>query len=106
MAVLLNSCVAQTFEASTAASLLAATAFNQRCDCIEQLRFLIRLTQVVIDTELDRAGAMLLAHARRDHDYRHIFEARIVPYVSSDLVPIHARHFDVEQDDVGDVVLE
>ena len=36
----------------------------------------------------------------------HVLEARVVAHVRGDLVAVHARHLDVEQDDVGDVVLQ
>ncbi len=89
-----------------ARALHATVLLHQRRDRVEQLRFLIRLAQVVVDAQLDSAGTMLLAHARRDHDDRHIGEARIVAHVTGHFVTIHARHLDVEQDDVGDVVLQ
>ena len=83
-----------------------AAAFDERRDRLQELRFLVRLAEVVVHTELDRAGAVLLADARGDHDDRHIFQARIVAHVRGDLVTIHARHLDVEQDDVRNVVLQ
>src|SRR6266404_8599358 len=42
--------------------------FDQRLDRIEQLIFLIRLAEVIVDAQFDGACAMLLADARGDHD--------------------------------------
>src|SRR5215469_12957411 len=83
----------------------AAPLYQWR-DRIQELRLLVGLAQVVVDTELDGARAMLLAHTRGDHDDRHVLQAWVVAHVGGNLVAVHARHLDVEQDDVGHVVLQ
>src|SRR5579859_7964679 len=49
---------------------------------------------------------MFLTHARSNHDDRHVFQAWVVAHVRRDLVTVHTRHLDVEQDNVRNVVLE
>src|SRR3984893_1992109 len=83
-----------------------APPLHQRRDGIQQLRLLVGLAEIVIDSELDGARAVLLAHARGHHDDRHILQARIVAHVRGDFVAVHARHLNVEQDHVRHVVLQ
>src|SRR5580658_1078750 len=83
-----------------------AAAVDQRLDGVEQLAFLIWLAEVIIDAELDGARPMFFTDPRGDHDDRNVLEARIVAHVGGDLVAVHARHFDVEQDDIGLVLLQ
>ena len=56
---------------------------SARC-CAEQLEhvahqfvFLVRLAEVAVDADLERALAMLLAGTRGDHDDRHVAQARV-----------------------------
>src|ERR1041384_3681725 len=79
--------------------MLLAAARDQRLDGLEQLRLLVRLAEVIVDADLDGARAMLLAHARRDHDDRDAREPRIRAHLRRHFVTVHARHLDVEQDD-------
>jgi hypothetical protein len=44
-------------------ALSLAMPFNQWRNSVEQLRFLIRLTKIIIDAQLDRSRSMLLAYA-------------------------------------------
>src|SRR5271157_3678524 len=83
-----------------------AAAIDQRLDGVEQLAFLVRLAKVVIDPELDGARPMFFTHSRGDHHDWDLLEARIVAHVGRDFVAVHARHFDVEQDDVRQVLLQ
>src|SRR6185437_7357771 len=71
-----------------------AAPVDERLDGIEQLAFLVRLAEIVIDTELDGARPMLLADPRRDHHDGYVLEARVVAHVRGDFVAVHARHFD------------
>src|SRR6202043_1178935 len=57
-----NSCVADAFV--RAAAHRRAATFDERCYRIQQLCFLVWLAEVVIHTQLYRAGAMLLTDAR------------------------------------------
>jgi len=56
---------------------LSATALRRLTsgsDGVEQLAFLVRFAEVVVDPELDGAGSMLLADPRRDHHDRNMLE--------------------------------
>ena len=57
--------------------MLFTAARDQRLDGLEQLRFLVRLAEVVVDADLDGARAVFLAYARGDHDDGDAGEARI-----------------------------
>src|ERR1700722_19804113 len=83
-----------------------AAAIDERFDGVEQLAFLVRLAQVVIDAELDGLCSMLLAHPRSDHHDRNILQARIIAHVRRDLIAVHARHLDVQQYDVRQILLQ
>src|SRR5262249_45984914 len=63
----------------------------------QQVGFLIRLAEIALHADFQRALAVLFAGARGDHDDRHEFQARIVLHVRGEFVAVHARHLDVEQ---------
>src|SRR5512134_51495 len=50
--------------------------------------------------------AVLLADTRGDHHDRAVLQARVIAHVRGDLVAVHARHLDVEQDHVRHLVLQ
>src|SRR5882762_1802940 len=83
-----------------------AAAIDQRLDGVEQLAFLVRLAEIVVDAELDGTRPVLFTDPRSDHHDRNILEARIVAYVGGDFVAVHSRHFDIEQYDVRQVLLQ
>src|SRR5271169_5340284 len=83
-----------------------AAAVDQRLDGVEQLAFLVWLAEVIIDAELNGAGTMFFTHSRCDHYDRNMLEARIVAHVGGNFIAVHARHFDVQQDDVRLVLLQ
>ena len=60
-----------------------------------------RLGEEVVRPRLEAAQALARFAERRDHDDRdvHGFRPRLQPAAA--LVPVHARHHDVEQDEVG-----
>src|SRR5262245_47578028 len=62
-------------------------------DIAQQIRLLVRLAEIALDTDFQGALAMLLASTRSDHDDRHVLETRIVLHVGSEFVTVHARHF-------------
>src|SRR6185312_10634567 len=66
-------------------------------DVAQQVRFAVRLAEVTLHADLERALAMLLAGAGGDHDDRHVAETRVVLHVRGQLVTVHPRHLDVEQ---------
>ena len=72
---------------------------------IEELCVLVRFAEIVIHTQLDSARTVFVPHTRRDHDDWNIRDARIIAHVRGKFVAIHARHLDVEKDDIGFVVL-
>src|SRR6266404_3265657 len=83
-----------------------AAAIDERLDGVEQLTFLVRLAEIVVDADLDGARPMLLADPRSDHHDRNVLEAWIVAYVGGNFVAVHARHFDVEQYDIRQMLLQ
>src|SRR5271165_4429435 len=83
-----------------------AAAIDERFDGVEQLVLLIGLAEIVVDAELDRARAVLFADTRGDHDDRDMLETRVIAHVGCNLVAVHARHLDIEQDDVGQIFLQ
>src|SRR5207248_8850003 len=66
----------------------------------EQLLFLVRLAEIDFDAQLFRAAAMLLGGARGDHDDRNMGKLGIGPQRLREFETVHARHLNVEQDDV------
>src|SRR5579872_6058024 len=83
-----------------------AAAIDERLDGIEQLAFLIRLAEVVIDAQLNGARAMFLADPRGDHHDRNLLEARIAAHMRRHFVAVHALHFYIEQNDVRQIFLQ
>jgi hypothetical protein len=75
---------------------------NQR----EQLVFLVWLTHVLVHAELHRVVAMFIGRTRRDHDDRDVLGLRICTHIAREFEAIHARHFDIEQDDVRFDILQ
>src|SRR5258706_16067554 len=83
-----------------------AAAIDERLDGVEQLAFLVRFAEIVVDPELDGARSMLFTDPRRDHHDRNMLEARIVTNVSGNFIAVHPRHFNVEQYDVRQMFLQ
>src|SRR5271163_5074196 len=91
------------YSSSRSSDMLAgdrATAVDERLDGVEQLAFLVRLAEIVIDTELNGSCPVLFTDARGDHHDRNLFQPWIVAHMSGDLIAVHARHFDVQQYDI------
>src|ERR1700722_2074524 len=83
-----------------------AAAIDERLDGIEQLAFLIRLAEIVVDAQFDGPRPMLLTDPGCNHDDGNILEPRIVAHVGGHLVAVHSWHFDVEQYDVREMFLQ
>src|SRR5689334_23780891 len=71
---------------------------------LQKLVFLVRLAQIHVDAELRGAAAMLVRGARRDHDDRDVVVLLVALDGLGELEAVHARHLDVEQDDVGNLL--
>ena len=50
--------------------------------------------------QLDRLPTVLFAGARSNHDDRCVLELRLAAKTSQQLIAIHSRHFDIQQNDV------
>src|SRR4249919_1001785 len=72
----------------------------------EQFVLLVRLAEVALHADVERALAMLLAGTRGDHDDRHVAQALVGLHRGREFVTVHARHFDVEQHQVGHALVE
>ncbi|KFB71032.1 MAG: hypothetical protein AW09_003848 [Candidatus Accumulibacter phosphatis] len=68
----------------------------------QQLLFLIGLAEIVIDSQLDGVLTVFVCRSRGDHDDRDHAQAVVGTHVAGELETIHARHFDVDQQDVRD----
>ena len=79
---------------------LVALDPNERLDPGEQLGLVERLGDEVVGPGFDRPD-LLLGVARRDHHDRQVGGLRVLADPPAHLVAVHARHHDVEQDDVG-----
>src|SRR5690606_4533640 len=76
--------------------------YQQRANLIERGR----LGQMLVETGLLRAMAVLLAAIAGDRDQQNGVESRVTPDRSPNLVAIHPRQANVEQDDFGAEILE
>ncbi len=65
-----------------------------------------RLGDVVVGTQLDRLGNAILLVDGRHHDHGQDRGAAVRPDQAQDLEPAHARHHDVEKDDVELVLID
>src|SRR4249919_1571645 len=72
----------------------------------QQFVLLVRLAEVTLHADVERALAMLLAGTRGDHDDRHVAQARVGLHGGREFVTVHARHFDVEQHQVGHALVQ
>src|SRR5690606_29701396 len=84
-----------------AASLAAMRDLQQLLHVAHQLRLLVRLAEVAVDAEVERALAVLLAGTRGDHHDQHVAQSWVGLHVLGQLVAVHPRHLDVEQHQVG-----
>jgi len=73
---------------------------------LQQLVFLVRLAEEMLDAKLGCAVAMLVRRPRRDHDDRNAGRLRIALDRLRELESIHSRHLDVEQDCIGCVIAQ
>jgi hypothetical protein len=75
-----------------------------RVDPRERHREVDRLGQVVVRAELEGLNDVGALRARGDHDDRKLGLGTCAPQLAEHLEPAHARHLDVEQDEVVRIV--
>src|SRR6185312_4004031 len=100
-------CPAEAASANTSATRGRAGIFwsstaglQDLADVVQQVGFAVRLAEIAIHADLERALAMLFARARGDHDDWHVAEAQVVLHVRGQFEAVHPRHLDVEQHDI------
>ena len=71
----------------------------------QDLLELERLGDVVDAAHFERPDLVGRVGQRREEDHRHVLRAILRPEAPADLVAVHLRHGDVQQDEIGRVVL-
>ena len=74
-------------------------------NAFEQHRFLIRLAEVVVDADGHGAVAVFITGTRGNHDDWQTFESRAGAHIFGNFETVHARHFDIEQHQIRDLIL-
>src|SRR6185312_8890562 len=74
---------------------------EQLAQTAQQLFFLVGLAEIQLDAKLGGAIAVFLRGARGNHDDGNVGEIVVGLDRLGELEPVHARHFDIEQNHVG-----
>jgi hypothetical protein len=77
------------------------TAFEALVDAGQQVVFVVGFAHVEIHADFLGMQAVLVGGARGDHDDRDVPQALVAANVARQFEAVHARHFDVQQHDVG-----
>src|SRR5690349_13632625 len=78
-----------------------SSSAHHACDVVEQLALFVRLAEENGDAELGSVLPMFVGRARGDHDDGKILQPTVRTNVARKIEAVHARHFDIRDDDVG-----